>query len=977
MGVGLAIDLMQWNCSKMLSHFAKFFFADLKTSLPLVLAWRVLLCNQAACILALALLVALTGYFWSGLEMLLLLGLPVLVVQWGVVQLNREGFHRAARLGFCIGNSFLLYICSNLLGADSGFFLFYLVALIAALALFTSEEVWLRRVGLGCFLLFMALDLLLDVRLLAYWEAAKEHQQVARWTVVPSAALALAALWRVQARAAEWAWRKLQQQNRLLETFTVSSGETLLELDESLRLVNLWSREAVLQPQVGQLFLTRPMQDWLPAEIISDFNQVARSVLENGQERSFEYRSLLSGNWHRAQVTLVPGKHSERPRLLVRLSNVQSEREQQHRWQMMDELVRNHADAILLLDAAGYILACNPATERLYGYSEAELKGQSSFMLRASDDRVNLQEVEQHLQTRRSWSGETRHKRRDGSVFDVQMSLTVWLDEQGRRGGLVMMCRDHTEVKRLEEQLRWSKRRFRSMTEHVPGIVYEWYSRLDGSEAGFTYISPKVRDIFGIDPELLLQDMTLVSHAIHPDDQQEFARSIMEAVRTRSRWEHQARLVLGDDEVHWLMGMSSPVEWDDERVVYHGVLMDVTAERRYRDELMAAKERAEAASRAKAEFLSIMSHEIRTPMNAIIGLTHMLLEENPRPEQVENLSTLRFSAENLLALINDILDYNKIEAGKIQLEEIDFDLHDLLQSIIRTAQYSGQEKGLQILQTLEGEVPRWVQGDPTRLAQILSNLLSNAVKFTHRGQVELSVKRLDPGDEVECLLEFRVTDSGIGISEDNLARIFEYFTQADESITRSYGGTGLGLAITKALAERFGSEIRVESQVGVGSSFSFQLYLPYRTQPLGDTGTQLAMPERMSLSGCRILLVEDNPVNVMVAEKLLRKWGAEVDTASNGFEAIERVQLHNFDLVLMDIQMPLKDGYAAAREIRALYGDKFLRLPIIALSAATTDDVLIETVRAGMDGFLPKPINPTELRRKIFRYLRRDTAFGT
>lgn len=962
----------------MLSHLVSLFQINPNAKLPMAQAWRVRLCHQAAAVLMLAtLVVAGVGYAWIGSSLFLALGTLLLIVQWGVVQLNREGFHRLARLGFCVCNGLLLYICSSLLGERSGFFLFYLVGLVTCLTLFSSQEKLYRWGTLAWLLLLMTLDVLLEVRLLTYWNASVAQQEAVRWLVVPGAVAMCGMLWVMQSREAEWLQQEKERQRLKLEAMIASSDETVLELDEQWRLVNLWSREKDESLFAPHLRRSLSVKDWLPPELAREFDEVAKQVLATGLEQRFEYRSPFSGDWYQARLIALPVNETGDHHLLVQLHNIQSQRERGARWSLLEDWVRHHPEAILFLDGAGYIQSCNPAAESLYGYTEAELKGQSSFMFRGEDS-LNLQDVERQIVERRGWCGESRQRRRDGSQFDVWMSLTAVLNEQGKRQGLVMMSRDISEAKRQEQQLRWSERRFKSMIEHVPGMVYEWYTNEDGSQAGFSYISPRIREIFGVEPEPVMQDMTLLSSAIHPEDREAFVQSIQTAVRTRTPWNHQARLLLNNDPENtlWLMGASAPVDWNDEQVVFHGVLMDITPERRYREELMAAKERAEAASRAKAEFLSIMSHEIRTPMNAIIGLTHLLLEENPRPEQVENLSTLRFSAENLLSLINDILDYNKIEAGKIQLEQIEFDLHDLLRGVSRSAQYSGQEKGLLISELLDPDVPRWVIGDPTRLAQILSNLLSNAVKFTHRGRVELSVRRLDQGDPERALLEFQVTDSGIGIPESHLGRIFDYFTQADESITRSYGGTGLGLAITKALVERFGSEIRVHSQLGVGSSFSFQLYLPYRRQPL-ESGPQLPLLEPVNLSGCRILLVEDNPVNVMVAEKLLRRWGAQVDTASNGFEALEQVQRHPYDLILMDIQMPLKDGYAAAREIRALHGDRYHSLPIIALSAATTDDVLMETVRAGMDGFLAKPINPNELKRKIFRYVRLHSHYGS
>src|SRR5690606_8737187 len=660
------------------------------------------LCSQAAAILMLAtLVVAGIGYVWIGSQLFLALGALLLIVQWGVVQLNREGFHRAARVGCCACNSLLLYIGSNLLGERSGFFLFYLVGLASCLTIFSREEKWFRWGTLAWLLLLLVLALLLEVRLLTYWSASAAQQEAARWLLVPSAVAISGMLWIMQSREVEWLRREKQLQVLKLETIITSSDETVLELDEQWRLVNLWSREKEEQPLAPYLRRFRSVQDWLPPEMARAFDEIARNVLTKGTEQTIEYRSPFNGDWYLARLIPIPVNGTGGRHLLVRLRNIQEQQDRRSRWQVLDQWVRHHPEAIVFLDAAGFIQSCNPAAERLYGYTEAELKGQSAFIFRAEDNQ-NLQDVERQLVERCSCSGRGGQRRRYCSSFDVQFSLTVQLNERGERQGLVMMCRDSSETKRLEQQLRWSERRFKSMVEHVPGIVYEWYTHVDGHESGFNYISPRIRDILGFDPEQIKQDITLLSEAIHPEDQEAFLQSIQEAVRTRTRWEHQARLRLDDDpdNAHWLMGISAPVDWDDEQVVFHGVLMDVTAERQYRDELMAAKERAEAASRAKAEFLSIMSHEIRTPMNAIIGLTHLLLEENPRPEQVENLSTLRFSAENLLSLINDILDYNKIEAGKIELEQIEFDLHDLLRGVSRGAQYSGQEKGLQISETL-------------------------------------------------------------------------------------------------------------------------------------------------------------------------------------------------------------------------------------------------------------------------------------
>lgn len=380
-----------------------------------------------------------------------------------------------------------------------------------------------------------------------------------------------------------------------------------------------------------------------------------------------------------------------------------------------------------------------------------------------------------------------------------------------------------------------------------------------------------------------------------------------------------------------------------------------------------AKFKAEKASQAKADFLSTMSHEIRTPLNAVIGTTHLLLQEDPRADQVENLSTLRFSAENLLVLVNDILDFSKIEAGKIEFIDEDIDLRELLSVIRQTFGPSAEDKGLALEFSVEARVPDTVVTDGTRLNQVLMNLISNALKFTKNGKVKVEVDFLDFQDD-KVSLEFSVTDTGIGIEKEKQKLIFDEFSQASSSTTREFGGSGLGLAIVKQLLALQGVEVQLESEQGRGSRFSFIQTFKNNPNALPvkvNTGKQ---PSLKPFPAVKVLLVEDNQVNVIIASKFLKKWGLLVDLAENGQEALEMVTMNHYDLVLMDLQMPLMDGYTATKEIR-----KFdQKLPIIALTASALNDVRERVFSVGMNDFVTKPFNPTTLYQKIKKHLRVD-----
>jgi two-component system, chemotaxis family, CheB/CheR fusion protein len=726
----------------------------------------------------------------------------------------------------------------------------------------------------------------------------------------------------------------------------------------------------------GHLLFNLGNKQWDITELKEALNHI---LSDNKSFENFEVKHSFSGIGEKIMLLnahLIIQKVSSEQLILLAIQDITDSFRFYLKEKYSLSLIEASLDPLVTINTEGKITDMNEATVNITGLSRDILRGSDFFTYFTEAQKAR--EVYQEVFEKGSVANfplTLRHK--EGNLTDVLFNGSVYNDDKGNIQGAVIVARDITEQKRNETNLLQS---LRDVSDYKYALDESSIVDVTDEKGVIKYINENYQKIsqYTID-ELKGKNHSFVNSGYHS---KEFMRELWETISSGKIWKNEIKNKAKDGTFYWVATTIVPFLNEEKKPYqYVAISIDITEQKRIASELIEAKvfaevargiaeteqDKAENAMKAKQQFLSNMSHEIRTPLNGIIGFTKVVLKTDLTAKQKEYLTAIKMSGDALIVLINDILDLAKVDAGKMTFEQTPFKLAASISSMLHLFDTKIQEKNLTLIKEYDKNIPEVLVGDPIRLHQIILNLVSNAVKFTTKGYITVSVRLLHE-DEEKVNIEFAVTDTGIGIPEDKTEAIFENFQQASNETSRVYGGTGLGLAIAKQLVESQGGSIKVKSVADKGSTFSFVLSFQKT-----DEDVELA-PEILELykdvKNVKVLVVEDMALNQLLMKTILDDYGFERDIAENGLIAIEKIKEKEYDVILMDLQMPEMNGFEATDYIRNTLKSS---VPIIALTADVTTVDLAKCKAVGMNDYIAKPVDERVLYSKIIGLVKKPT----
>ncbi len=616
---------------------------------------------------------------------------------------------------------------------------------------------------------------------------------------------------------------------------------------------------------------------------------------------------------------------------------------------------------VSMTDPDGRITYVNDLFCEISGYTPDELMGKNHRILKSGvHDAAFYEKMWKTLSSGHVWKEEMCNKAKDGTLYWINASFVPFSNETGEIQRYISIQADITLRKQTEEALRIEEERLNMALKGANAGLWDWFvvtEELITSDIWATMLGYTPEEL----DERYGKQMARIAELVHPDDVIDVLEQLqMHIDGVTDIYKTEFRMRTADGLWKWILGIAQASERDADgkgtRLV--GVHLDINETKEMQAEVLKSKELAEEATRTKSDFLANMSHEIRTPMNAIIGLSYLALRTDLNPKQHDYIYKVHASANSLLGIINDILDFSKIEAGKLDMEFIEFELEDVYDNLSSLVTLKAQEKGLEVLFSIENDVPSSLIGDPLRLGQVLINLSNNAVKFTQKGEIVVSCEKAKTTKE-EIALRFAVKDTGIGLTEKQIEKLFQSFSQADESTTRKYGGTGLGLTISKRLVEMMKGEIWVESEPGKGSSFIFTA-----TFGVPEKQAKRRLQPSVELEGLRVLVIDDNEPLRVLFNKMLKSFSFDVTVAASGAEGIDLLEKAEegkpFDLAIVDWKMPGMNGIETTKKIKS--NSKLGKTPkVIMITSYDREAIKKEAEGLEVESFLPKPVSPSAL----------------